>query len=195
MERERSLLKRSLLNAATTRRRRLARVRVCARVVVGARGVDARRLGEMQFARVKPDLFSYNAAMTACAKGAEWERALALLGELRPRGLEPSVVSYNAVVFAFVKSAQWRRAIQVRDPRGERSARSVEGDLRSGASELRSAGAPARRTPPRRPRGGARRRARGGRSSAGVAVGVWAAARVEDARWRPLFARGSSRLM
>jgi pentatricopeptide repeat protein len=39
-----------------------------------------------------PELITYNAAISACEKGALWRRALELLDQMRARGLEPDVI-------------------------------------------------------------------------------------------------------
>ncbi|CAM9882463.1 unnamed protein product [Ectocarpus sp. 12 AP-2014] len=53
-------------------------------------------------AAVRPDVFSYSAAITACGNCGEWRRALALLRVMREQGVPPNVVSYNAAAHACV---------------------------------------------------------------------------------------------
>ncbi|CAK0789736.1 unnamed protein product [Prorocentrum cordatum] len=73
-------------------------------------------LSEMQEAKLKPNVISYNAGISACEKGKQWQRTLALLSEIislssemillsrsRITGeakLEPNPVSYNAGINA-----------------------------------------------------------------------------------------------
>ncbi len=43
------------------------------------------------------NVISYNAAISACQKGQQWQRALELLGErCGPPGSRPTVISYRA---------------------------------------------------------------------------------------------------
>ena len=44
-------------------------------------------------AKLEPDVISYSAGISACEKGEQWQRALALLGEMRQARLEPNVIS------------------------------------------------------------------------------------------------------
>ena len=54
---------------------------------------------------------SYNAAISACEKGKQWEGALALLQEMICKELMPSAVSYNAAMSACEKGKQWEGAL------------------------------------------------------------------------------------
>ncbi|CAK0901081.1 unnamed protein product [Prorocentrum cordatum] len=45
----------------------------------------------MREAKLEPDVIStYNAGVSACGKGGQWQRALALLSEMREAKLEPN---------------------------------------------------------------------------------------------------------
>ncbi|CAK0795719.1 unnamed protein product [Prorocentrum cordatum] len=53
-------------------------------------------LGDMWKTNLTPSIviaFSYNAGISSCQKGEQWQRALALLSELREARLEPNVIS------------------------------------------------------------------------------------------------------
>ena len=52
--------------------------------------------------RVTPDVTSYNALISACEKGGEWQRALHLFQLCRSE-LQPNLVSYNAMISACQK--------------------------------------------------------------------------------------------
>ena len=58
----------------------------------------------------EPSVISYNSAISACAKGQQWEQASRLLVEMRSSLLEPSVISYNSAISACAKGQQWEHA-------------------------------------------------------------------------------------
>ncbi|CAK0836025.1 unnamed protein product [Prorocentrum cordatum] len=51
-----------------------------------------------------------NAGISACGKGAQWQRALVLLSEIREAKLEPDAI-YSAGISACGKGEQWQRAL------------------------------------------------------------------------------------
>ncbi|CAK0866903.1 unnamed protein product [Prorocentrum cordatum] len=81
----------------------------------------------MREAKLEPDvIFSYNAGVSACGKGEQWQRALALLSEMREAKLKPNVISYsagiseagaqlsyNTGISACEKGEQWQRALSL----------------------------------------------------------------------------------
>ncbi|CAK0899307.1 unnamed protein product, partial [Prorocentrum cordatum] len=58
-------------------------------------------------------LVSYNAGISACEKGEQWQRALELLSEMLKAKLEPSVISYHAEIVACARCGQWRQALSL----------------------------------------------------------------------------------
>ncbi|CAK0841584.1 unnamed protein product [Prorocentrum cordatum] len=60
---------------------------------------------------------SYNAGISACEKGEQWQRgqqwqrALGLLSEMRQVRVEPTFISYNAGISSCEKCKQWQRAL------------------------------------------------------------------------------------
>ena len=78
---------------------------------------EALRLFERARARFgEVDEYTYNAAMRACARGLQWERAMGLLTEMKEaarsgRGALPTLHSYNAAVYALSKCGQSERAM------------------------------------------------------------------------------------
>ncbi|CAK0790318.1 unnamed protein product, partial [Prorocentrum cordatum] len=60
----------------------------------------------------EPNVISYSAGTSACEKGGQWQRALALLSEMPEAKLEPDIIfSYNAGISACAKGEQWQRAL------------------------------------------------------------------------------------
>ena len=47
-------------------------------------------LADMRAAGITPDVISYNAAISACEKGQQWQRALELFEAVRASGLRPT---------------------------------------------------------------------------------------------------------
>ena len=56
-------------------------------------------------------MISYNAAISPCEKGGQWQKALALLWEMPEKQLEPVVISYSAAISACEKGEQWQQAL------------------------------------------------------------------------------------
>ncbi|CAK0863428.1 unnamed protein product [Prorocentrum cordatum] len=67
----------------------------------------------MREAKLEPDVISYNAGISACEKGKQWQPALALLSEMREAKLEPDVISYNAAICTSERCSQWRHAFSL----------------------------------------------------------------------------------
>ncbi|CAK0860392.1 unnamed protein product [Prorocentrum cordatum] len=66
----------------------------------------------MRGVELQPDAFSYNAGISACEKGKQWQRAVALLSEMCEADLDPDVIfSYSAGLRACEKGEQWQRAL------------------------------------------------------------------------------------
>ena len=55
----------------------------------------------------------FSAAISACEKGGQWERALSLLDEMRESGVTPNVFSFNAAISACEKGGQVERALSL----------------------------------------------------------------------------------
>jgi pentatricopeptide repeat protein len=59
------------------------------------------------------NVFHYSAAISACEKGGQWEKALQLLEEMRAKDVEPNVITYNATTSACEKGGQCEKALQL----------------------------------------------------------------------------------
>jgi pentatricopeptide repeat protein len=63
--------------------------------------------------RITPNVISYNAAISACEKSGQWEKALELLREMDNRIIKPKVISYCAAISACEKGCQWEKALEL----------------------------------------------------------------------------------
>jgi pentatricopeptide repeat domain-containing protein 1 len=55
---------------------------------------------------VAPNLLCVNSAITACARGGEWQRAFALLASLPARGLKADLYTLNGAIAACAKGGR-----------------------------------------------------------------------------------------
>lgn len=51
-------------------------------------------------------MLTYNATLSACGKGTQWQRAIQLIDEF-PRGIQTDEVTYNTVIDACGKGGHW----------------------------------------------------------------------------------------
>ncbi|CAE8595550.1 unnamed protein product [Polarella glacialis] len=58
-----------------------------------------------------PDLFTLNAASSACGVGMLWRAAIGLLAEVSVRAMVPDVISYSAALSACERAARWQTAL------------------------------------------------------------------------------------
>ncbi|CAK0896934.1 unnamed protein product [Prorocentrum cordatum] len=65
----------------------------------------------MREAKLEPTVVTCSAGISACEKGAQWQRALALLGEMWDAKLEPDDISYCAAISACEKAERWSEAL------------------------------------------------------------------------------------
>ena len=54
---------------------------------------------------------TYNAAITACAKRGEWQRALGLMEDMRGKGVPANTTTCSAAISAYQKVRQWQREL------------------------------------------------------------------------------------
>eukprot|EP00973_Karenia_brevis_P028526 3931391-Karenia_brevis.AAC.1 len=58
---------------------------------------------------LSPNLISFNAAMSACEKGGQCQRAAPSLNEMRMGSLSPNAISFSAAISACGKGGRWQR--------------------------------------------------------------------------------------
>ena len=63
-------------------------------------------------------MFGFSAAISACEKGGQWQRAAPLLHVMRREGPPHNVVSCRAAISACEKSGQWHCAEPLFEKRG-----------------------------------------------------------------------------
>lgn len=62
---------------------------------------------------LEPDLVITNAALGACARGAETSRLWQLLSDLLGKGHVPDSITYKGAISALAKNGEWQQCIQV----------------------------------------------------------------------------------
>ena len=67
------------------------------------------------------NVITYSAAISACEKATQAQKALELLEEMRQKGLEPDVITYNAAISACEKATQAEKALELLE-KGSRKA-------------------------------------------------------------------------
>ncbi|CAE7362521.1 SETX [Symbiodinium natans] len=60
-----------------------------------------------------PDLISFGSVLSACARAAAWQEALALLEGLQAQAVQPNHICYNAALSALQVGAQWKLAFSM----------------------------------------------------------------------------------
>ena len=68
------------------------------------------RQGEIK-QKVAPNVFSFNAAISACEKAAKWPFSLCLLEQMVEIRLQMDVISLNAAISSCEKAGEWQQAL------------------------------------------------------------------------------------
>eukprot|EP00434_Breviolum_minutum_P017742 symbB.v1.2.015659.t1/scaffold1177.1/size133674/2 len=69
-------------------------------------------LENMEEMHITPTVFSCSAAISACAKGGQWQQAIVLLFEAMARvKIQPNTISYNTTISACEKGGEWQQAL------------------------------------------------------------------------------------
>ena len=69
----------------------------------------------MQKARIQADVIIFNAALSACEKDAQWQRALSLFDGIQKIRIQPDVITFSVTISACEKGKQWPRALRLFD--------------------------------------------------------------------------------
>ena len=70
-------------------------------------------LGLLQGLGEKANVISFNASITACARGSRWPLSLVLLEVLEERGLRKGAATLGALVAACERGAHWPGALEL----------------------------------------------------------------------------------
>ena len=65
--------------------------------------------------KLSPDLVTFSALTSACEKGQQWEKALALVQEMPSWLVLPSIVTYSALASALGRGGQWTLSVALYD--------------------------------------------------------------------------------
>ena len=55
---------------------------------------------------VTPNVFTFNAAISASERLRDWKKALDFFGQLKQRGMQPTIITYNALISACEKRSE-----------------------------------------------------------------------------------------
>eukprot|EP00435_Cladocopium_sp_Y103_P027638 s3428_g6.t2 len=61
----------------------------------------------------KANVITYSAAISACEKGSQWQRALMLLGEMDKKQVPANLITYSAAISACGRGEEWQQALQL----------------------------------------------------------------------------------
>ena len=67
---------------------------------------------------IRPTCATYGAAISACQKGAQWQKALALLAEMSDQNVKPNAIVYSAAISACGRAGEWEAALDLLDEMG-----------------------------------------------------------------------------
>eukprot|EP00435_Cladocopium_sp_Y103_P065880 s821_g27.t4 len=58
-----------------------------------------------------PNVSCFNAAISSCEKGREWQQALRIFSSIRTTSLQPDMISYSAAMSSCEKAGEWQHAL------------------------------------------------------------------------------------
>ena len=71
------------------------------------------RLDRMPSMKMCPNVVTYNAAISSCEKGSQWQLALHLLWTAVGGRVSPDIITYSAAMSACETEGQWQTALQL----------------------------------------------------------------------------------
>ena len=63
--------------------------------------------------KVAKDIITWNAVITACQKGGQWQAALLVFSEMGETKLAPDAITFGAAIAACQTGGQWEIALQI----------------------------------------------------------------------------------
>ena len=78
--------------------------------IILLQGMIHGRQGETE-QKIAPNVFSFNAAISACEKAAKWPFSLCLLEKMVEIRLQMDVISLNAAISSCEKAGEWQQAL------------------------------------------------------------------------------------
>ena len=64
---------------------------------------------------IAPNTITYNALISACAKGEQWQEALRLLDEMKKNNIAPDTITYSALISACEKGGEVQQGLNLLD--------------------------------------------------------------------------------
>ena len=83
-------------------------------------------------------MITYNAAISACEKAKQCDKAMELLEEMRQKGMEPDVITYSEAISACEKAKQAERASELFE---EMKQKGLEADVVTDSAAMSACGA------------------------------------------------------
>ena len=68
---------------------------------------------DMQAEGVLADTIMYCAAISACEKGGQWQRALQLMEDVQAEGIPAGAITYSAAISACENGRRWQQALHL----------------------------------------------------------------------------------
>ena len=67
---------------------------------------------EMRTYGIEPNIISYNATISACEKGVQWDKAMNLFKDMQINSIDPNIISYSETIGACFNSCKYKEAFK-----------------------------------------------------------------------------------